>query len=1020
MVTLTENGVVTTTLINPFPGLRPFHTSEAHLFFGREGQSEEVLENLAKNKFVGVLGASGTGKSSLIYCGLLPTLYGGFLHNDRSKWKVVITRPGLNPIGNLAKSIAETFGHSKSEEAIETDSYIDYALLKRTPDGIQNVINQYGLDSSENLLILVDQFEELFRYQYSSKDSNSLNQSEHFVNLLINAVKQTELPIYVVITMRSDFIGDCSPYQGLTKLINDSHYLIPRMTRDDFRKAITGPVAVGGGRITDQLVQLLLNEMGNNPDELPILQHALMRTWDYWINNTNHTEPIGINEYEAIGRLERALSVHANEAFDEINFDQKKICEIIFKSLTEKGADNRGIRRPTSVAELSRIAETIPSEVIKIAEVFRRKGRTFLTPAPGVELNEDSYIDISHESLMRVWDKLKTWVEDEAAAVKMYIRLADSAELYDQGKTSLWGPPDLQLAINWREKQQPNLAWASRYNPAFERTMVYLKTSEEEYIAEEENKIRLQKRAIRRSKIVALILGTAALISIGLGILALVQRQDALSAKNEAEVQKENATQKAIEAQEQRVIAQENEKLATIQKDSAEYQRQIAVQQTIAAKRNLEEADKQRNIAQKNYLEAQEQQKRAEENAIRAKAEQERAEQASRDAERRRMLSIAQSMAVKSEQLTTDTLLKGLLAYQAYSFNTEFNGVPYDPDIYKSIYSALKLFQGDQFNVYNTHTSLVRTIVQVGDILYSAGSDGRLLSWDINSRQAQVLNTDLSIVKKILINDDILYGVTDNRFFAYDLKAKTSDLYSIQPNEIKDFFVLSNDSLLVVYNQAINITNNYKNRGREVYRTNSRINAVKYYKNSNSAFIANLDGSIDRIENVLNTKPEIKRLAAIPQANWGDLAFNSVKNILAAGLGSSQGAIYLWDLKSGQQSQILRGHTGRISSITFSEDGKYMASSSYDGSVRLWNFNDLNTLPIVLNDHNNNWATIALFSNDGKYVFSGDKVGNIRKFPVSVSNLVQNYCDFLKRDITKEEWKNYVGEDIEYKPSKCK
>ncbi len=1019
MVTLTKNGVVTTNLVNPFPGLRPFHTSEAHLFFGREGQSEEVLSNLAKNRFVAVLGASGTGKSSLIYCGLLPTLYGGFLHNGRSKWKVVITRPGLNPVGNLAKSIAQTFSQSSESEQVETDSFIDQALLKRSSSGIQNVVKQYGVDSNENVLILVDQFEELFRYQYSTKDASALNQSEHFVNLLISAIRQTEMPIYVVITMRSDFIGDCSPYQGLTKLINDSHYLIPRMTRDDFRKAVTGPIAVGGGKITDQLVQLLLNEMGNNPDELPILQHALMRTWEYWLNSTNHTHPLGVNEYEAIGRMERALSVHANEAFDEISFEQKKVCEVIFKSLTEKGADNRGVRRPTSVAELARIAETTPAEVIKVVEIFRRKGRTFLTPAPGIELNGDSYIDISHESLMRVWDKLRTWVEDEAASVKMYVRLADSAELYDLGKTSLWGPPDLQLAINWRDKQQPNLAWASRYNPAFERTMVYLQTSEEEYIAEEENKVRLQKRAIRRSKIVALVLGTAALISIGLGILALVQRQDALSAKTDAEKQKEIATEQAIEAKKQRELALQNEKLAMVQKDSAEIQRRLAVQQTLVAQYNLSEADRQRAIATNKSIEAQEQQKLAEQNAALAKTQKDKAEAASRDAERRRMLSIAQSMAVKSEQLTTDTLLKGLLAYQAYSFNQDFTGVAYDPDIYRAIYSAVKLFKGDGFNVYSGHSSFIRTFVQINGVFYSAGSDGRLIAWDAHSKVPQILNSDLSIVKKIAMHGNILYGVTDNRFFAYDLQAKTSDLYTIQPNEVKDFFVLPNGNLLIVYNQYISITPDYKSKGRVVFKTDSRINAAKYYKHNNTLCIANLDGSIMLIQNVLDDQPVQKQVASVARANWGDIAYNPHRNILGAGLGSNEGTIYLWDLNAEQPQRILRGHTAKVSSIVFSNDGKYMASSSYDGSVRLWNMGDLNTLPIVLDDHNT-WATYAIFSNDDQYVFTGDKVGNIRRYPLSVSRLIDGYCDYLKRTLTRDEWKNYVGEDIEYSPTECK
>jgi len=1019
MVTLTKKGVVTNNLLNPFPGLRPFHTSEAHLFFGREGQSEEVLTNLSQNKFVAVLGASGTGKSSLIYCGLLPTLYGGFLHNGKSKWKIVITRPGLNPIGNLAESISQVMGNSVDIANQKTDAFIDQALLRRSSAGIQNVIKQYGINNDENILILVDQFEELFRYQYSSKDSTSINQSEHFVNLLLSAVKQSELPIYVVITMRSDFIGDCSPYQGLTKAINDSHYLIPRMTRDDFRKAITGPVAVGGAKITDQLVQLLLNEMGNNPDELPILQHALMRTWEYWINNTNHEHPIGINEYEAVGRMEKALSVHANEAYDEISFEQKKVCEVIFKSLTEKGADNRGIRRPTAVSELAVISESTPSEVIRIVDIFRKKGRTFLTPGPNVELNENSYIDISHESLMRVWDKLKTWVEDEAAAVKMYLRLAESAELYDRGETSLWGPPDLQLALNWREKQKPNLAWAVRYNPAFERTMVYLKTSEEEYIAEEENKIRLQKRAIRRSRIVAVVLGTAAIISIGLGILALVQRQDALKAQEEAVAQKEIATKNAEEAQTARERALENERLATIQKDSAEIQRKLAVQQTIIANRNLQEADRQRAIALQKSNEALEQQKRAEQNAQKAIEEQKRAEQASKEAERRRMLSIAQSMAVKSEQLTADTLLKGLLAYQAFSFNKDFDGVLYDPDVYKAMYSSIKLFKGDLFNVYKGHTSFVRTILQVDNLLYSAGSDGQLISWDIDSKSPNVMNSGLSIVKKILVNDNLLYGVTDNRFFTYDLTTKSSDLYSIQPNEIKEFYILPNDSLLVVYNQSINITTNYRLKGRELYRSNSRINAVKYSKQDNLLFVANLDGSVIFWDDVMAEKPIFKTFANVAQANWGDIAYNPKRKILAAGLGSNEGTIYLWDTKAGQQLRVLRGHTAKISSITFSPDGNYIASSSFDGSVRLWNMSDLNTLPIVLSDHDN-WATTVIFSNDSKFVYTGDKQGLIRKYPLNIENFLQGYCDFLKRDLTEDEWKNYVGEDIDYKPYKCK
>ena len=1018
MVTLTEQGAVAIKLINPFPGLRPFHTNEAHLFFGREGQSEEVLTNLSRNKFAAILGASGTGKSSLIYCGLLPILYGGFLHNGRSKWKVIITHPGSSPVNNLAQSIAQTFSGSDDEEKIETDSLINRALLKRSSSGILNVINQYGINPQENVLLLIDQFEELFRYQYTSHDADAVNQVDHFINMIVNTVRQSELPIYVVITMRSDFIGECSPYQDLTRLINDSHYLIPRMTRDDFQKAITGPIAVGGAKITDQLVQLLLNEMGNNPDELPILQHALMRTWDYWMYNSDSTTPIGLNEYEAIGRLERALSNHANEAYDELNYEQKHICEIIFKSLTEKGADNRGIRRPTSVTELAQIAETNDQEVIKIVEIFRKKGRTFLTPPPSIALQPDSMIDISHESLMRVWDKLKAWVEDESAAVKMYIRLAESGELFHQGKTGLWGPPDLQLAINWREKQNPNLAWAVRYNPAFERTMVYLKTSEEEYIAEEENKLRLQKRALRRSRIVALILGSAGMISIGLGILALIQRQDALKSQSKAVEQEKIAVANAKRAEIEKIKADSSANVATIQKNLAEQEKQRADLEKQNAINNADEAQKQRTKAEEQTAIAQTNQKLATKNEQKALEEQKRAEQAKLEADRRKMLSIAQSMAVKSEQMRTDTLLKGLLAFQAFSFNNEYNGIAYDPDIFKSAYTGLKFFKGANYNIYQGHTSIVRAIVQDKERLISGGSDGQIIGWNLNDKTSTVILSNLPIVKKLIVSNQSLFCLTNSSLIKYDLNSNLSDIYNLQNLDIKDFFITRSGKFLLVLNQSIILTDDYKNQGVEFYKADVKINVAKYDYNTGNLFVALSDGKIIYWKNFQSEQEKPTLLASIPDGNWGDICFNAQKNIVAAGTGNNQGAIYLWNITNGQQLSSLRGHTAKITGISFSSDGSLMASASYDGSVRLWHMDDLKTLPIVFDDHET-WVTSVMFTQDDKYVISGDKKGIIRKLPTGISTLIDGYCGFLSRDLTQSEWQNYVGTDIPYKPTKC-
>lgn len=468
---------------NPFPGLRPFKIEESHLFFGREGQSDEVLLKLSKHRFVGVIGPSGSGKSSFVYCGVLPILYGGFLTDASPNWEVVVTRPGAGPIDNLAEALLKT-----SDDYTEADSEdrkikrtIVSTLLRSSSLGLVEAVQQSRRSKDINYLILVDQFEELFRFK-DSTDPGSVDETLAFVNLLMEAVNYEDSPIYVGITMRSDFIGDCAQFPELTRKLNDSHYLIPQMTRDQKRRAVEGPVAVGGAHITPRLVQQLLNDLGDNPDQLPILQHALMRTWSYWANYRDYDgEPVDLKHYEAIGTMSEALSQHANEAYEELDEEQKRICEILFKAITEKRGENFGIRRPTRLNEIAAIADVSEQDVVEVIEKFREPGRSLLTPAHGMELGSKSMIDISHESLMRIWIRLKNWVDDEAEAVQMYLRLAEAAAMYQVGKAGLWRPPDLQLALNWLAKHKPTLVWGQRYHPAFERTMVFLEYSRKEF-----------------------------------------------------------------------------------------------------------------------------------------------------------------------------------------------------------------------------------------------------------------------------------------------------------------------------------------------------------------------------------------------------------------------------------------------------------------------------------------------------------------------------------------------------------
>ena len=349
--------------INPFPGLRPFEPDEDYLFFGRERQTDELLKRLRTTRFLSILGRSGSGKSSLVRSGLIPSLHGGAMARAGSRWRVAIMRPGEDPIGNLAAALSapEALGGGADEHL--TRAFFE-TTLRASRLGLLECVRQSHV--ADNVLVLVDQFEEIFRYK-SSRRASGGDEAAAFVKLLL-AARESELPVYIAITMRSDFIGDCMEFGTLPEALNEGIYLVPRMTREELRLAITGPVAVGGATIAPRLVSRLLNDVGDDPDQLPILQHALMRTWERWQFDHRRGEPLDLRHYEDIGTMHEALSRHAEEAFGELDALGQLIAEKMFKALTDKASDPRGVRRPAPVREICAVAHA------SLIEVDARRG----------------------------------------------------------------------------------------------------------------------------------------------------------------------------------------------------------------------------------------------------------------------------------------------------------------------------------------------------------------------------------------------------------------------------------------------------------------------------------------------------------------------------------------------------------------------------------------------------------------------------------------------------------------------
>jgi len=999
---------------NPFPGLRPFAPEESDLFFGRETESREVMDKLLRNRFITVIGASGTGKSSLIYCGVLPKVR-DFERSDSSFWRILMFRPGNDPFGNLGTAILEHIVETGMQKVAVENIILDMHL---TADGITETIKKYLIKKNEKVLLVLDQFEELFRYSTLSAGGDKGAQAAAFVGKIVSAVNQTASNIYTIVTMRSDFIGECAHYQGLTQLINNSNYLVPHMSRENYRQAIEGPVKYAGAEIDQKLVETILDDIGERTDQLPVLQHALMRTWTYWQDLDDPGRSISHTDYDSVGTMSDAMSRHANEAFEELNPRGKEICEKMFKTITEKGTDNKGIRHPSSVTTLKSVIQCTSEELFEVVEKFRIPSRSFVTPRQDIPLTDDSIIDLSHESLMRLWDRLRDWVDNEAASVQMYLRLSEASAMYQQGKTSLLRPPDLQLAINWRDQQKPTLTWAQRYNPAFERAMVYLRTSEKEYQDEEEAKIRLQKRQIRRTRIIAMILGGAAIISGGFMLYAFVQKIAADKAQQEAErnaleakTQKEYALVQKDSATIARILADSNAVAAKISEAEALKQKDNAFRQQTRAERNADLAREQEKIATEQRDSAQ----KARERAV-LSAEQEKI--AKENALRLRMLSIGKSMAVKSLQVdTVQKDLKTLLAYQAYLFNKKNVGLPNDADIYNGLYNVARQYGNVNYKTFR-HTGIKSIAFAPGKReFYTSGFDNQVLKWTLDgtNQTYQVIYKGTDIIEVLAVSPDASWlacGSDNSSIRMIPLKGNSVQYTLTGHKGMIKSLIFSFDGKYL-YSAALDgkvMKWDMATRTSTDITTGSmKISSIDI--SSNNKYLAGLnpEGNVilwnpDSNSDNFRLPTDLKDIKTI--------RFKPDENTLA--IGDENGNIELWDIDKRVRISVVKAHSAQITDIQFNPVLKQMATASQDKTLKIYNnLEDLTEPPITFTD-NEGFVLMIQFSPDGQLIISGTWEGekNLVSRPTHVDYLAGDVCTLVARNMKQEEWNTYVAKDI--------
>jgi tetratricopeptide (TPR) repeat protein len=484
----------------PYPGLRPFEPSESDLFFGRDGCVDQMITRLAEQRFLAVLGSSGTGKSSLVKTGLFSALEMGLLPGAGSRWLIVEMRPGGNPLGHLARALLEVEA-AATKKLSPPDAAAVAALETRFkregPRALIMWCREGHLPEQTNLLILVDQFEELFRYQ----SDDSREDAQAFVSLLLESrwprgaesPRAAALPIYVAITMRSEYLGACALIEGLAEAVNEGTYLTPRMKRRELEEAIVGPARVSGIDVEPRLVTRVLNDLADfapwdegesrdqlsrlarRADQLPLMQHALNRVWRRARerHGTDKELTLTLDDYRG---LEQELDDHAEQVLQSLKPAEQAAAECVFRAVTFGSTAADAVRRPTKYRDLAKICGAGSADAVAaVLAAFGPRGAQFLTSdirQTGGRSPDEALIDIAHESLIRQWKTLSEWLEKEGRAANEWRRLRDNAEREE----ALRGRA-LRDAIAFR-RTGPTDAWAERYGGGYGKVIRLIKKSE--------------------------------------------------------------------------------------------------------------------------------------------------------------------------------------------------------------------------------------------------------------------------------------------------------------------------------------------------------------------------------------------------------------------------------------------------------------------------------------------------------------------------------------------------------------
>jgi WD40 repeat protein/class 3 adenylate cyclase/energy-coupling factor transporter ATP-binding protein EcfA2 len=960
----------------PYKGLQYFDEADAEWFFGREQVSQKLAQVVKEQRFLAVIGASGSGKSSAVRAGLVPALKS----SQPGRWQVHIITPSSHPLESLAVSL------TRGEPSVSaTTTLIDD--LRQDPRSLHLYVLKALIPSQRGegkVLLVVDQFEELFTQCRDEIERQA------FVDNLLYAAAAEDGPTRVVIALRADFYQHLAQYAGLRTEVAKHQEYLGAMEAAELRQAIEEPAQRGGWEFSPGLVELMLHDIGATeghqpePGALPLLSHALLETW-----KRRRANLMSLRAYSEAGGVRGAIAKSAESVYyGMLTPEQQPIARNIFLRLTELGEGTQDTRRCVSIHELIPPAPTPESESIRDVLVKLADARLITT--------SEGTVEVAHEALIREWPLLREWLAQDREGLRLHRHITESAQEWERMERdpgALYRGARLAQAIEWAQANPSQMntqeqafldasqedsqreAWEREEQRQRELEAAQKLAAAEKQRAEEQahSASRLRRRALYLS-IAVIMAGMLAVAAILLARMAGDNAQTAQANARSAQTAEAQAEIRSTQAIAQQATAESEALIRATAEVNAQQQRQVAEEQSdLAGSRELAAASAY-NLGvdpQLSILLALEALKKA--YSLEAENALHQAMLASRliasiPAGSQSIFGVAASP--EGSKFATAGM-DGVVKVWAMS---DINGI--------SVASPLLTLENPiDFEVSQETGGSTIAFSPDGSDLASIAEKGSVNIWDANSGQLlQTLSSESGNVNSIAFDphgqrlittssggETIIWDIiTGQKLWALTTPENVMYAGIISPDgkwlitgseEAAHFWNLENMSEVELFSLNFDYSTEGP-PGQFVFSPDGKYLAI-------GACPVSKVWDVDELQADSSAKPVFALFGHKNCING--LAYTPDGSRLITG--SADGTAKVWDATTGQEMFTLVGGSGNINSLAISPDGIHPLSAHSDGRVRVWDISPTGS--------HEGWtiypAHRSRFSPDGKRLATGFK-----------------------------------------------